>query len=303
MSLIASATEIVHALDLTEYQVGRSHECDHPARILPLPICTKPLIDAGADAREIDRQVKSQMARAESVYEVHADIMARLRPTHILTQTQCKVCAVSREDVERAMSRRFLGDPLVVSLEPNGVNDIWHDIRRVADACGVTRRGEELVVALYQSMKEIAQRARAAGGRPRTVLIEWPEPLMAAGNWMPELVEMAGGMNLFGTAGHHSPWLNWAQLAQADPEVMVVAPCGFDMKRTRTEMHWLTTRPEWPRLRAVQEGRVFLADGNLYFNRPGPRVVEALRALAEILHPEAFPASLKGAAWEPWEPV
>lgn len=298
VSLIASATEIVHALDLGEFQVGRSHECDHPPGVLRLPVVTKPRIDPGADARSIDAQVKSQLAKAESVYDVHEDILALLRPTHVLTQTQCAVCAVSRQDVERAMARRFAGDPMVVSLEPNSLNDIWNDIRRVADACGVTREGDHLIYGLNQSMRGVARQARSAGRAPRVAIIEWPEPLMAAGNWMPELVEMLGAVNLFGEAGRHSPWMTPEQLAAADPDVIIVSPCGFDLVKTRAELHWLTELPVWPRLRAVGSGRVYLADGNRYFNRPGPRVAESLRILAEMVFPDVFEPSFAGDAWE-----
>jgi iron complex transport system substrate-binding protein len=143
-------------------------------------------------------------------------------------------------------------------------------------------------------------RARATGKRPRVALIEWQEPLMAAGNWMPEMVSILGAENLFGRAGAHSPWMNFADLIAADPDAIVVAPCGYDLERTRREMHWLDRRPEWQHLRAVREGRVYLADGNQFFNRPGPRVVETLEILAEILFPDAFAPKFDGRGWERW---
>ena len=284
-------------MDLTGYQVGRSHECDFPPEILALPICTSPAFPTGGSSAEIDRQVKQRVADALSVYEVSRETLDALQPTHVITQTQCRVCAVSLEDVERALTGWVTSRPKLVALEPNALADIWSDIRCVAVACGVSERGEKAVAALQSQMRLITERAQATSRRPRVACIEWHEPLMAAGNWVPELVEMAGAVNLFGEAGAHSPWMNWAQLIEADPDVIISMPCGFDLARTCAEMYWLDGRPEWPHLRAVQTGQVYLADGNQYFNRPGPRIVESLRILAEILHPEAFEPSLEGTAW------
>ena len=297
VSLIASASEILFALDLTGNQVGRSHECDFPPEILALPICTSPAFPTDGSSAEIDQRVKQRVADALSVYEVSRAVLNELQSTHVITQTQCRVCAVSLEDVERALTGWVTSWPKLVALEPNALADIWSDIQRVADACGVPERGEKTVEALQVRMTEISSRACRSPRRPRVACIEWHEPLMAAGNWVPELVEMAGAANLFGQAGTHSPWMTWQQLVDADPDVIVSMPCGFDLARTCAEMYWLDRRPEWPRLRAVKTGRVYLADGNQYFNRPGPRIVESLRILAEIVHPEAFQAQLQGAAW------
>lgn len=296
-SLIASASEIVAALDLSRYQVARSHECDFPLEILALPVCTSPAFETAGTSAEIDHRVKQQVANALSVYEVSREILDAVRPTHVITQTQCRVCAVSLEDVERALMGWVASRPKLVALEPNSLSDVWDDIRGVARACGVAEHGEQVVADLQRRMQNISARACASPSRPRVACIEWHEPLMAAGNWVPELVQMAGAINLFGQAGAHSPWMSWRQLADADPDVIVTMPCGFDLARTAAEMYWLTDRPEWPRLRAVQTGQVYLADGNQYFNRPGPRLVESLEILVEILHPQAFEPALEGAAW------
>ena len=298
VSLIASATEIVHALGLTHQQVGRSHECDYPDQVRQLPVCTRPSFPTEGNSAEIDRRVKNQVVNALSVYEVFEDVLDQLQPTHIVTQTQCRVCAVSLEDVERALTGWVSSRPKLVSLEPNALADIWRDIRSVAAACGVAGQGEQVIQALHARMNEISGKAAQASRRPRVACIEWHEPLMAAGNWVPELVEMAGAENLFGEAGLHSPWMTWEKLQVADPDVIISMPCGFDLVRTRQEMYWLTERPEWAKLRAIQNGQVYLADGNQYMNRPGPRVVESLQILAEILHPELFEPELRGAAWK-----
>ncbi len=299
VSLIASATEIVHALGLGEFQVGRSHECNYPPEVAGLPVCTRPTFPIGGDSREIDRQVKEKLRSAASLYEVFPEVLDALAPTHIVTQTQCRVCAVSADDVRGALSRTVASRPEVIALEPDGLAGIWDGMRSVALACGVPDRGEAVVDSLTIRLEKIAAQVRDAE-RPTVACIEWPEPLMAAGNWAPELVEIAGGRNLFGVAGQHSPWLEWKDLAAADPEVIVVAPCGYGLERTRAEMHWLTERAEWAGLSAVRNGKVYLADGDQYLHRPGPRVVESARVLAEILHPGAFSPEMRGAAWERW---
>jgi iron complex transport system substrate-binding protein len=297
VSLIASASEIVASLGLSRYQVGRSHECDFPPEILALPICTSPAFPTEGSSAEIDQRVKQRVASALSVYEVSREMLDALQPTHVITQTQCRVCAVSLEDVERALIGWVTSRPKLVALEPNALADVWSDIRRVATACGVANRGDEVVADLQARMQRISERARAAKSCPKVACIEWHEPLMAAGNWVPELIEMAGGVNLFGQAGAHSPWMTWKQLMDADPDVIITMPCGFDLNRTSAEMYWLTERPEWRKLRAVEIGQVYLADGNQYFNRPGPRLVDSLQILAEILHPEAFEPTHEGLAW------
>ena len=291
VSLIASATEMVHALGLGDFQVGRSHECDYPPGVLQLPVCTEPVFDIHGDSRQIDQRVKETLATAESVYRIFDETLERLQPTHIVTQTQCKVCAVSLADVERALSARFSTRPEVVALEPNSLAEIYKDINRLAKACGVD--GQPLVNEIQSEMETIAVLARATERSPRVINIVWQEPLMAAGNWIPELTEMLGAENLFGSAGAHSPWMQWDDVLKSDPDVIVCMPCGYNLKQTRAEMHW----HDWTQLRA----QVYLADGNQYLNRPGPRVAKSLRILAEILYPESFEPSLAGIGWEKFQ--
>jgi iron complex transport system substrate-binding protein len=297
VSLIASATEIVCALGFEDDLVGRSHECDFPESVRRLPVCTEPKLPVNGTSREIDASVRAIVAGAASVYRVHPEVLERLRPDVIVTQTQCEVCAVSLADVEAALCEVVGSRPRLVALEPNALEDVWSDIGRVALALGAPERGEALVAALRARMESVAARARGLP-RPRVACIEWIDPLMAAGNWMPELVALAGGENVFGEAGRHAPDLRWEDLVAADPDVVLVMPCGFDLARSRDDLPVLTRRPEWPRLRAVRSGRVVLADGNQYFNRPGPRLAESLEILAEVLHPGAFPARFQGRGWE-----
>lgn len=300
LPLISSATEIVHALGLGQFQVGRSHECDYPSSVMALPACTRPTIDVSGSSAEIDAQVKDRVSTAVSVYHVDTDVVKRLNPTHIITQTQCKVCAVSLEDVERAIQEEIAIDARVVSLEPHALADLWRDIERVAVACGRPESGESLVRSLKDRMRTIERQAHEGvpATKPRVAALEWLEPLMAGGNWVPELIEMAGGENLFGSAGKHSPWMSWEELRVVDPDVIIALPCGFDIKRTRGEMHWLTNRADWGELKAVQRPQVFLCDGNQFMNRPGPRLVESLQIFAEILHPDRFAPAFEHVGWE-----
>ncbi len=298
VSLIASATEIVAALGFEDHLVGRSHECDFPPSVRRLPVCTAPRFRTDGTSAEVHRRVQDALRKALSVYRVDADLLAGLRPDVIVTQSQCEVCAVSLADVERALAKWVASRPRVVSLEPNALADVFDDIAAVAAALGAPAAGERLAGELSARIAEIADKAADSRNKPTVACLEWIDPLMAAGNWMPELVEMAGGRNLFGEAGKHSPWMTFEELIAADPDVVVVLPCGYDLPKSRSEMRALAARPEWPKLRAVRSGRVYLADGNQYFNRPGPRLAESLEILAEILHPEAFRYGHEGTGWE-----
>ena len=297
VSLIPSATEIVHALGLGDCQLGRSHECDYPDSVVSLPVCTAPKFSPSGSSREIDISVQETLRDALSVYDVFDEVLEQLRPSHIITQSQCEVCAVSLKDVEAAVGEWMSSTPTLVSLESHSWADVLRDIVYVAEALGVADRGRDLVKRLEQRTSAITHRARTAEEGPRVACLEWLEPLMAAGNWVPELVQMAGGQNLLGEAGKHSGYITWESLLESDPEILILMPCGFDMKRTREELYWLTDRAQWETLPAVKNGRVYVTDGNQYFNRPGPRLVESLEILAEIIHPDLFTAGFKERAW------
>jgi iron complex transport system substrate-binding protein len=297
VSLIASATEIVCALGFEEQLVGRSHECDYPPSVSRLPVCTEPKFNVDGTSYQIDQRVKAILQESLSVYRVDGDRLRDLEPDVIVTQAQCEVCAVSLREVERVVCAYLSACPRIVSLMPNCLADVWTDIERVGEALGVTQRAAELVQSLQMRMAAIADRAESLP-KPIIACVEWIDPLMAGGNWMPELVEMAGGVNLFGEAGKHSPWMTWEALCQADPEVLLFLPCGFDIKRCRQELRGLSTKPEWGKLRAIQNDRVILADGNQYFNRPGPRLVESLEILAEVLHPHTFNFGHHRSGWQ-----
>ncbi|MGE0055746.1 MAG: cobalamin-binding protein [Hyphomicrobium sp.] len=284
VSLIASATEIVHALGAGDQQIARSHECDWPERIMDLPALTKARFKVEGSSRQIDTAVKSLVEQGLAVYEVNADALKDLAPDVILTQDQCEVCAVSLADVQRAVEGWTECKANVVSLRPHTLADIYTDNERVAEALGRPQAGVELNAHMAAQFADVS--ARVAGeDKPRLAFIEWIDPPMSGGHWMPELISIAGGINLFGEHGAQSPWIKLEDVVAADPDVILVAPCGYDIARTQSEMGVLDRNPLWQRLRAVREGRLFVADGNAYFNRPGPRLVESAQILAEILHP------------------
>jgi len=298
LSLLPSATEIIHCLELGKYQVGRSHECDFPACVRDLPVCTRPAFEVNGSSAEINRQVKKRTTAALSLYEVDSDLIRQLRPTHIVTQTQCDVCAVSLADVERAVRAEFGIHSRILTLAPGVLADVWMDIRRVAAGLDHAEPAGTVVSTLEARIAAIRKTAAQAGTRPRVAALEWLEPLMAAGNWIPELIEIAGGESVFGNAGQHSSWMTWHDLFSADPDVIISLPCGFDLKRTRSEMRCLEQTPEWKKLQAVRASRVFVCDGNQFMNRPGPRLVESAGIFAQILHPELFCPTLEHIGWQ-----
>jgi len=296
VSLIASATEIVYALGLGEYVVGRSHECDFPEAVQVLPVCTTPRFKTEGTSAEIDQNVKSIVRESLSVYHVDVELLEKLKPTHIITQTQCDVCAVSMKDLEAASCHVISSKPQIISLSPNSLEDIWNDIRRVGIAFGTEEKVKWLTTNLQKRCTAVATIAGYL--KPVTVAcLDWIDPLMAAGNWMPELVRLAGGKNLFGEANQNAPILSWEALRAKNPEVIIVSPCGFNIERTMSEMPLLTDQLGFDRLYAAVYDQVFIVDGNHFFNRPGPRVAESLEMMAEMLHPESFDFGLEGVGW------
>lgn len=297
ISLLPSATEIVAALSFGDRLVGRSHECDFPPGVEKLPICSSTKVPADRSSCEIDERVKEIVAEGLSVYRVDVDRLRDLRPDFILTQTQCAVCAVTPRDLEQALCTWTGAQPAIVSLEPNDLADVWNDIRRVAEALGVEHPAEALIASLKQRLAAIRDKTGSVQLRPSVAAIEWLEPLMAGGNWMPELIEIAGGRNLFMQPGEHSSWLEWATLIEADPDVILLLPCGFKISQTTRDLNLLTENAGWSNLRAMKQGRVYLIDGHHYFNRPGPRLVESAEIGAEILHPDRFSFGHRGTGW------
>ncbi len=285
ISLLPSSTETLCALGLRDRLVGVSHECDFPADVLGLPVLTAPKLNPHGSSATIDARVRAVVQEGLSVYRINTEVLRQLQPDLIVTQDQCEVCAVSLPEVEEAV-RCFLTPGVhVVSLKPQRLSDIWEDIRQVGQATGQDAAAEEVVKGLTRRVWKLEQKTRHTQ-RPRVACIEWLDPLMAGGNWVPELVEIAGGEYTFAAAGAHSPKITWQTLVEYQPEVIVVMPCGFKIPQTQADLSVLTAHPQWQELPAVQANRVYVVDGNAYFNRPGPRIVESVEILAEILHPQ-----------------
>lgn len=306
VSLLPSATEIVCALGLRGALVARSHECDFPAGVADLPFCTRPRFEIGdGSSRGIDAAVRSLAAEARAadalgVYEIDLDQLRGLEPTHIITQTQCEVCAVSLREVEAAVAALVGFDAEVVPLAPNALADIWDDIRRTGAALGVAGAADDLSALLRERIDAIAERA-ASLPAPSVAVIEWADPFMTAGHWTMEQVVLAGGRPVIGEPEGPSLRFEWDDLVAADPDAIIVSPCGFDLERAWRDAELLAADPRWTALRAVQNGCVAVIDGNQFINRPGPRVAESQEIIAEILHPGAFDFGHRGRDWRPFD--
>ena len=288
-SLLPSATEIVCALGARDRLVGVSHECDFPAGVEGLPALTRARLRPVTRSRDIDAEVRGILQDALAVYEIELDRLAAARPDLIVTQDLCDVCAVSLDDVRAAVATLARREDIrIVNLHPMRLGDVWADIARVAAALARPDEGTRVVKALCARVAEIEARSAGCRGRPRVLSIEWIDPVMIGGMWMPELIALAGGVPLVTRPGDHAPTLTREALAALAPDVVLVKPCGFPLDRTLAELHVLSASLPWGEWAAVREGRVYVGDGNAYFNRPGPRLVESLEILAACIHPEAF---------------
>jgi iron complex transport system substrate-binding protein len=303
VSLIPSGTEMVCTLGCQEQLKGRSHECDFPPDITHLPICTAPNLSVDGTSQEIHERVSGILKDTLSVYRVEIETLRTIKPDIIVTQTQCDVCAVSFTDVERALKESLEYHPTLIPLHATNLQGVWDDLLRVAQGVGKEQEGRELLGNYQSRISAIADRCKNESAHPSVACIEWMEPLMAAGNWVPELVQLAGGQSVFGTPGAHAPWITWEALADANPDMLVLMPCGFSMPRIEEEMQTLIQNPVWPTLKAVQNGQVYLTDGNQFFNRPGPRLVESLEIFAEIFHSTCFQFGHTGSGWRQWHPA
>ena len=291
-SLLSSGTEMLYGLGLGDRVVAVSHECDYPPDVADKPRVTGTHVNDAASSADIDRQVRAMAEQQQPLYQIDVPRLAELRPQLIVTQAQCDVCAVRYADVIQAVETEpQLQGARVVALNPQHYRDIFADIRSVAVAAGCPEAGERYAGELEGRVTavEAGTEALLPTDRPRVAAVEWIDPVMIAGNWMPEMIRLAGGTPGITQAGAHSPYVPWEQVVQFDPQVLLVAPCGFDLPRTIAEAGPLFQLPGWSDLAAVRAGRVFAADGNAYFNRSGPRMVESLELLAHLVHPALFP--------------
>jgi iron complex transport system substrate-binding protein len=279
---------MVGALGLMDQLVGVSHECDYPAEAnQKLRVTRCEIHGTGLSSAEIDRWVRDSLSSTGTLYTLDESLLRRIEPDVILTQRLCDVCAVPYGSVT-TMAAAFPKPPEVVNLEPSSLADVFDDIRRVASALSVPERAEAMITSLLERVESVRSRAATAASRPRCVLLEWINPPFCAGHWNPELVEIAGGSDPVARKGEDSTRIEWQTVVAAQPEVLVLACCGFTAERTLEDLPTLVRYPAWDELPAVRAGRVYAVDGCSYFSRPGPRLVDSLEILAEILHPELF---------------
>lgn len=297
-SLLPSATEIVFSLGLEENLVAVTHECDYPPQVARLPIISRSTIDhSESSSRDIHHHVSKSVHQGSSLYELDRDLLKKLDPDLILTQELCPVCAVSYREV-RAAVRVLEGEPKVLSLEPTDLEEILQTIDLVGQLTGRGDRAGELIGPLRRRIESVAQATQGAAFLPRVFAMEWVDPPFAGGHWVPEMIRLAGGQDGLGKEQQPSFEVSWQQIAGYDPEIIVLMPCGFNLHRALSEFQQMSFSPQWSRLNAVRSGRVYVVDGSSYFNRPGPRIVDGLEILAEILHPELFPRTQPPEAWQ-----
>jgi len=303
VSLLPAATEWICTLGGQEDLVGRSHECDYPDNVQDVPVVTSPTYDAEGDSAAIDDAVQEQLQDGLSLYEVDLERLRALEPDLIVTQDQCEVCAVSRPELEAQLGDWTGGAPEVVSMRPQTLKEVLDEALRLARAMDALEQGMEVIANLETGLKVLrdqigVDRSTNPQSLPSVACIEWLEPLMVTGHWMPDVVEMAGGRPVLGTAGEPTEPVEWGDLRKADPDVLALMPCGFTVDETRRDLHYLTEHSGWEDLAAVQNERVALLDGNAYFNRPGPRLYRAIEVLASVLHSEKVRPDPPVAAWE-----
>jgi iron complex transport system substrate-binding protein len=288
VSLLPSATEIICELGLGKQLVGVSHECDYPPAAQNLPKVTRTLVPAAASSRQIDALVRERLNSRRALYSLNLPTLERLRPDLLLTQALCNVCAVAEDEVQDAVCR-LPGSPKVINLEPTRLADVFECLRQVGGAADVPERAEQTVARLQARVEMVERRTARIATRPRVVMLEWIDPPFCAGHWSPELVRLAGGIEFVGREGQPSRTIDWNEIVDVDPDVLFIACCGFDADRSRLELPILTGRPHFGRLSCARSGKIYWVDGNAYFNRPGPRLVDSLEILAHTLHPHIHP--------------
>jgi len=286
-SLLPSATEILYALGLGDSVVGVTHECDYPQEAAKKPALIRPRVYPHAKPGEIDRKVAELVGRGESIYAVDAELLVSLAPGLIVTQDLCHVCAASPDDLATALTR-FAKIPRVLSLTPRSPGDVWGDICKVGEATGRRDEAKSLATKIAARVDGIARIAQGKDARPRMLCLEWLEPFYVAGHWVPEMVALAGGEDALGRAGEPSFRVTAEEIARRNPDVIVVMPCGYNLRRTVEEFEWARVPESWRDISAIRERRVYAVDANSYFSRPGPRLADGVEMLARILHPEEF---------------
>jgi iron complex transport system substrate-binding protein len=294
VSLLPGATEIAAALGLMDQVVGVSHECDFPSEANQRPRVTHcPLRDAGLKSQEVDEWVRRALRENGTIYTIDEPLLRKLRPDVILTQKLCDVCAVGYGTVAR-LAETLPGPPTIVNLEPSSVSDIFDDIRRVAKVCDAPERADKLLSQVSDRIEGVRRRVNRIRYRPRCFLMEWVDPPFCSGHWGPELVEIAGGYDALGRKRQPSRQIEWQDVIDTRPDVIVLALCGYNIDHARRDYEILRGFPEFNSLPAARRGEIYLVDASAYFARPGPRIVDSVEILAGILHRKEFPEFASG---------
>ena len=299
VTLIPSATEIVAFLGQKNSIVGRSHECDYPKDLNNVAKLTSPKLNVDGTSDEINKQINTILENSLSVYKVNVEKLKELNPDFIITQAHCEVCAVSFSEVKNIVDKYFNRKTKIISLEPNTLNDVFNDIKRVAKDLNIENKSNnKLIENLKIRLKKIKNLSAIQKQKPSVACIEWIDPLMIAANWIPEMVEIAGGANILGKSGDNSHWIKFEEIIDQNPEIIIFIPCGFNIKKTKEELNnYIKKNNSIRLLKAYKNHKFFVADGNQFFNRPGPRLVESLEIFSEIIHPDIFNFKHKEGGW------
>ncbi len=299
VSLLPALTELVCELGFQHKLVGRSHECDYPPSVQDLPVLTAPKYTAGpdADGKSIHKNIRELLRKALSIYEVNESRLETLSPDVILTQDHCEVCAVSLKELDQSVKNKLKPTTEIVSVSPSDLESVFASFITISDHLGAKERGENLVKTIRSRFDEINEAVNKLQ-KPDVVAIEWMEPVMTGGNWMPELIEIAGGRSLLATAGKHSPWTDMSAINKCNPDILLIVPCGYSIQKTIGEISALTEKEGWDQIAAVQKNQVYILDGNHYFNRPGPRLRDSAEILGHIFHPSQIADPTNGAGWK-----
>jgi iron complex transport system substrate-binding protein len=298
VTLIPSATEIVAFLGKKDLIVGRSHECDYPQDLNKVIKLTSPKINVDGTSGEIHKQINTILENSLSVYKVDIKELKKLEPDVVITQAHCEVCAVSLSEVKEIVTKHLNKKTKIISLEPNTLGEVFDDIKKVAIGLNLDQKMiENLIKPLEQRVKDI--QIKSSKQKKKTVAcIEWIDPLMAAGNWIPEMVKISGGVDVFGKSGKDSHWINFDEIENYDPEIIIFLPCGYNIEKTKDEVkNLLAKESKWNNLKAFKNKNFFVVDGNQFFNRPGPRLVESVEIYAEIIHPSLFKFNHQQIVW------
>ena len=298
VTLIPSATEIVSFLGEKNSIIGRSHECDYPLGLEKIDKLTSPKINVDGASNEINKQINTLLENSLSVYKVNVQKLKKLNPDFIVTQAHCEVCAVSFSEVEEIVEKYLNKKTKIISLQPNTLKEVFDDFDRVAKELHINNSKNRNLINLLKKRVDEIKEMSLNKKKPKVACVEWIDPLMVAGNWIPELVSISGGDDIFGNIGKNSHWIKFEEIRRHDPDIIIFMPCGFNINKTNEELKiFLENNPTWKSLKSFKNENFFVVDGNQFFNRPGPRLIDSIEILLEIIHPNLTNLNYKNKGW------